>query len=71
VQVTVLEVDLARNRIALSMKSAPDTQARPLRGDRREPSRGGERSKPRRDQPGSSGGGNDWFSQAVDKGRKK
>ncbi len=68
VQVTVMDVDLQRNRIALSMKSKPDFEPRQNRGapagnDRRAP-------QPRRDnrpQPA----GNDWFSQAMTHAKKK
>lgn len=71
VQVTVLEVDLARNRIGLSMKTSPDAQARPERGGGG--GRGDSRGRPqRRERPsGASGKGDDWFSQAMKKGRKK
>jgi len=74
VQITVMEVDLKRNRIALSMKSKPD-----MEGGRR--SDGGDRSNSdARPQPrGNSGGGqsrpaqpgNDWFSQALQNAKKK
>jgi len=74
VQITVMEVDLKRNRIALSMKSKPD-----MDGGRR--SDGGDRSNSdsRPQQRGNSGGGqsrpaqpgNDWFSQALQNAKKK
>jgi uncharacterized protein len=73
VQVTVVEVDLKRNRIALSMKSKPD-----LEGGRR--SAPGERdSRPSGGRPqhrGNGGGfqqnsGNDWFSQALNQAKRK
>ena len=70
VQVTVIEVDLPRKRIALSMKSKPDFEKR----------QGGAKSPGGNDRPSggnrsfSSGGGNaggvDWFSAAVSKGKK-
>ncbi len=85
VMVTVMEVDLPRKRIALSMKSKPDFEKKKPSGP---PGQGG---GPR---PGMSGGGgqrsfgggmgnpfggiggghssggNDWFSQASSKGKK-
>jgi len=72
VQVTVMEVDLKRNRIALSMKSKPD-----MEGGRR--SDAGERSNTNGPRPQRSGGGpsrpapagNDWFSQALQNAKKK
>lgn len=74
VQITVMEVDLKRNRIALSMKSKPD-----MEGGRR--SDGGDRSNSdaRPQQRGNSGSGqsrpaqpgNDWFSQALQNAKKK
>lgn len=76
VQVTVVEVDLARKRIALSMKSNPDFEKK---GGSNAPA-GGNRNNspaPRRNFGSSSGGGNqgggmggDWFSAAVSKGKK-
>ena len=60
VQATVIEVDLPRKRIALSMKSNPDfTRAKP--GERQtgtRPARGGAQ------QPA---GGTDWFTAAMSK----
>lgn len=68
VQVSVVEVDLKRNRIALSMKSNPDLEARrSSSADRDSPrprSSGGRRDSP----PPASG--NDWFSQAMNQARK-
>ncbi|MBX3742673.1 MAG: RNA-binding transcriptional accessory protein [Akkermansiaceae bacterium] len=79
VQITVMEVDLKRNRIALSMKSKPD-----MEGGRR--SDGGDRdSRPGGNRPRQQGGGgggngnfrpnsapgNDWFSQALNQAKKK
>jgi len=67
VQVTVVEVDLKRNRIALSMKSKPDLdgQRRSAPGDRD--------SRPSRPSPqgGPSNPTNDWFSQAMQQAKKK
>jgi uncharacterized protein len=70
VQVTVMEVDIARNRISLSMKSKPDMEPR------RAPGGGGDsrgsRPEPRRDsRPQQGGGNNDWFSQALNQAKRK
>lgn len=83
VQVTVVEVDLERKRIALSMKSNPDFEKRGPAGggggDRRQSSGnggGGNRSFGSAPRGGNGGGGNafggggDWFSAAVSKGKK-
>ena len=64
VRVTVLEVDLARNRISLSMKSAPDLEPR-----KQGAPRGGGRPSP----PAPRGAApkvDDWFSQAMNRARK-
>jgi uncharacterized protein len=68
VQVTVLEVDLPRKRIALSMKSRPELGS--------SPSRSSDRSQTNKGQPGNRTGstnpsqfGGDWFSQALNKGK--
>jgi uncharacterized protein len=71
VQVTVMEVDLKRNRIALSMKSKPD-----LDGRRSAPGdRGAAPSQNRSQRPGGSSApaapNNDWFSQAMQSAKKK
>jgi len=69
VQVTVMEVDIPRNRISLSMKSKPDLEPRraPGGGDSR-----GARPEPRRDsRPPQGGGNNDWFSQALNQAKRK
>jgi uncharacterized protein len=70
VQVTVVEVDLKRNRIALSMKSKPEMEnRRSAPGDR-----GGQQSNNRNPRPSGSGSAaptNDWFSQAMQQARKK
>jgi protein Tex len=66
VQVTVLEVDLPRKRIALSMKSRPEI------GSASSGSRN-DRNQPDKRQPNRSGStkpeqfGGDWFSQALNK----
>lgn len=68
VSVTVVEVDLKRNRIALSMKSKPDLESRrsaPGDRDTRPQRPGGRDARP---------GGpptNDWFSQALQSAKKK
>ncbi len=71
VQVTVMEVDLQRNRIGLSMKSAPDMEPRQNRGA----PAGNQNHRPpqqRRDnRPQQQGGGNDWFSQAMGEAKKR
>lgn len=70
VQVTVVEVDLKRNRIALSMKSKPDMENR-----KSAPAdRGGQPSHNRNPRPSGSGPAaptNDWFSQAMQQAKKK
>jgi len=74
VQVTVVEVDLKRNRIALSMKSKPEMEnRRSSAGDRDAPRGGGNRGYQSRDsRPQQQGGGNnDWFSQAMSQAKKK
>jgi uncharacterized protein len=66
VQVTVMEVDLPRNRIALSMKSKPDMdgQRRSAPGDRNS---GNTNRNPRP----AAAPTNDWFSQAMNQAKKK
>jgi uncharacterized protein len=66
VHVTVMEVDLPRNRIALSMKSKPDLdgQRRTTPGDRNP-------SNTNRNQRASAAPTNDWFSQAMNQAKKK
>lgn len=65
VSVTVTEVDLTRNRIALSMKSKPDMERRSSSPD----SRGTSRPAPRSNN--SPAPTNDWFSQAMQQSKKK
>ncbi len=66
VTVTVVEVDLTRSRISLSMKSKPDMEPR------RAPGGGGGQPHERRDsRPQQGGGNNDWFSQAMNQARRK
>jgi len=81
VMVTVVEVDLARKRIALSMKSKPDFEKKkpggaPGQGGQR-PGGGGGGDRYRSSGGGmgnpfggGNGGGGDWFSAAVSKGKK-
>jgi uncharacterized protein len=74
VNVTVMEVDMARNRIALSMKSKPDMESRRAPGDA--DSRPRQQQNDRRDnnrpqQGGGGGGSGDWFSQALNNAKKK
>jgi uncharacterized protein len=75
VQVTVVEVDLKRNRIALSMKSKVDLDNRRSSGDDRDSRSGGNRNQGPR--PASRGGSpatapnNDWFSQALNQAKRK
>jgi len=67
VQATVLEVDLARKRIALSLKSKPDLGAVRKPGDRKE---GNSRDVQKHSGAGSGGGGFgnvDWFTAAMNK----
>lgn len=82
VQVTVIEVDLARKRIALSMKSKPDFEKKKPSGPPGQGGGGGNRSfgggggggggnrMPSGGGMGNPFGGNDWFSQASAKGKK-
>ena len=78
VMVTVVEVDLPRQRIALSMKAKPDFEKKerkpgqqgPPQGGGNRPQGGGDRRPP----PSQGGGmgnpfGGDWFSQAQ-KGKR-
>lgn len=67
VQVTVMEVDLKRNRIALSMKSKPDMegQRRAAPGDRNTG------HQPNRAPRPSAAPTNDWFSQAMNNAKRK
>lgn len=67
VHVTVLEVDLSRNRIALSMKTNPDFESK-----RSSPRGGNKDQRPRREQGPSrtAPAGNDWFTQAMGRARK-
>ncbi len=67
VHVTVVEVDLKRNRIALSMKAKPDLENRrsaPGDRDSRTP------RPPSRDPRAAAPVTNDWFSQALQNAKK-
>lgn len=80
VMVTVMEVDLARKRIALSMKSKPDFEKKkpagaPGQGGQRPGGGGGDRYRSSGGGMGNpfgggGSGGGDWFSAAVSKGKK-
>ncbi|MBK1835457.1 Tex family protein [Roseibacillus ishigakijimensis] len=76
VNVTVTEVDLARNRISLSMKARPELEGEKRGGDRRGSSQN--RPRPQRKQgqrnqnrKPSQNDGNDWFSMAMKNAKKK
>jgi uncharacterized protein len=74
VQVTVMEVDLKRNRIGLSMKSKPDLEGgrRGAPGDRDARPSGGPRHGGRSaDFRPNAAPNNDWFSQALNQAKKK
>ena len=68
VMVTVVEIDLPRKRIALSMKAKPELVARADRKTEAAPrdiqraTRGG---KPQGGKPQAAAPGNDWFTQAT------
>lgn len=65
VHVTVLEVDLGRKRISLSLKSAPDLNASASGRSGRGPA-GGER-RPERRERGPSAPQQDWFTAALNR----
>jgi uncharacterized protein len=65
VQVTVMEVDLPRNRIALSMKSKPEPESR------RAPDSQGNDRRPRQQNERPQPAGNDWFTQAMGQAKKR
>ena len=69
-----MEVDLKRNRIALSMKSNPDLDGsrRSAPGDRDSRPGGGNRNpRPSGGQRPAAAPNNDWFSQAMNQAKKK
>lgn len=73
VQITVMEVDLKRNRIALSMKSNPDLDGarRSAPGDRDAYSQPNRNVRlPAGSRPASAPT-NDWFSEAMQNAKKK
>ena len=65
VQVTVMEVDLKKNRIALSMKYKPDVEPRQ---NRSAPQGNDRRPRPQNERPQPAG--NDWFTQAMGRAKK-
>jgi uncharacterized protein len=65
VQVTVMEVDLPRNRIALSMKSKPEPESR------RAPGPPGNDRRPRQQNERPQPASNDWFTQAMGQAKRK
>ncbi len=67
VRVTVMEVDLSRNRISLSMKAAPEQNRRQGGNSERKPQERRRSQKPQRKQES----GSDWFSQAMQNAKKK
>lgn len=70
VQVTVVEVDLKRNRIALSMKSKVDLDHRRSEAGDRGPQQN--RPRPQGQNIGSKPAqNNDWFSHALQNAKKK
>ena len=73
VQVTVVEVDLKRNRIALSMKSKVDLENR--RSDSGDRDQRQSNQRPPQSQSGNrnpiAAQSNDWFSQALQNAKKK
>jgi uncharacterized protein len=71
VSVTVMEVDLPRQRIGLSMKSKPDFDgARKASGSAEANQRPQQQPRPPQRDPRNQPGGNDWFSQAMNKAKK-
>ena len=72
VQVTVVEVDLKRNRIALSMKSKVDLENRRSDSGDRSPqqNRPSPQGRSANFNPGAAQN-NDWFSQALSQAKKK
>jgi uncharacterized protein len=70
VMVTVLEVDLARKRISLSMKKNPEKSGEPAPRTKSE-DRSGKPGKPRpRFEPSAPKTGG-WFSSALEQAKKK
>jgi uncharacterized protein len=74
VQVTVMEVDLQRNRISLSMKTHPTADGGGRRANPRDVQQAGGTRGPRpqgRDFRPNAGLNNDWFSQALNQAKKR
>ncbi|WP_193214004.1 Tex family protein [Luteolibacter marinus] len=72
VMVTVMEVDLPRNRISLSMKSNPDLEGRRSQNGGGQRDRGPRPPQRRDSRPQQQGGGGgDWFSQAMNQAKKR
>jgi uncharacterized protein len=72
VHVTVVEVDLKRNRIALSMKSKVDLDNRRSESGDRDSRPNQPRPQGQRQNPNSAATpSNDWFSQALQNAKKK
>ena len=69
VHVTVMEVDLPRNRIGLSMKAAPDLENRRAPRDASSPAPRDRSRAPQRNSPGQTQS-NDWFSQAMKQAKR-
>jgi uncharacterized protein len=67
VHVTIVEVDLPRKRIALSMKTKPETASRTGRSKDEASPRDIRRQQDRK--PAPAGGGIDWFTAAMQKKR--
>jgi len=71
VMVTVMEIDLERKRIALSMKSKPDLTPRVAGGGSRQgsprPSGSFGNARPGQPNRNSGGGSTDWFTAAINK----
>ncbi|GAA5496127.1 protein YhgF [Rubritalea halochordaticola] len=72
VNVTVTEVDLSRNRIALSMKSNPETSSRGGGGGggRRDSGGGRPQSRDRRPRQQNQQFGGNWFDNALQNGKR-
>ena len=74
VMATVIGLDLDRNRISLSLKTNPDFEgvgSKSSGGPDARRTSPGPRNAPARPSPTGGGmGGGDWFSQAVQKGKK-
>ena len=70
VQVTVMEVDLKRNRIGLSMKSNPNFEPRQSRGNSSPGGNQNRRPQQNRRQQAAPAG-NDWFTQAMGQAKKR